>query len=333
MKERDFGYIIVTDHIPNDGKSDVSDALQKLIDENPNRTLFFPDGVYMFGKTVYTPADPRKSVDLQLSNFAVLTAMTPWPGGPVISLGGKCPYNDITIPGSNYSLTGGFIDCQNEAEGVEIAGGRETRVFGTCIKNTVLGLHILFGANGGSSDSDIRDINITGAKGKKSVGIIIDGYDNSLTNIRIGRITTGVITHTGGNTMKNIHPLVYFDPEFYDETVGFIDTDMNNTYDYCYADNFAVGFRMIGNGCSNFQNCISYWYMDAPIKQCLFESEGQFNSIVFGMRAGFKPKAEATLFRIKEEGGKGVIYDMFSSRTSDGQEQYLPYMKGNIIKW
>ena len=332
MEIRKFGYLIVTDYIPNDGKTDVSDALQELIDNNPNRTLFFPDGVYMFGKTVYTPADPRKSVDLQLSNFAVLTAMTPWSGGPIISLGGKDPYNDITIPGSNYSLTGGFIDCQNEAEGVEIAGGRETRIFGTCIKNTTLGLHILFGANGGSSDCDIRDINITGAQGKESTGIIIDGYDNSLTNIRIGRITTGVINHTGGNTMKNIHPLVYFDEKFYDKTVGFIDTNSNNTYDYCYADNFAVGFKVIGNGPNNFQNCIAYWYKDGPYQQTLFESDGKFNSVIFGMRAGFKPQANATMFKIKEPGGNGVIYDLIASRVPDDKD-YLPYMKGNIIKW
>ena len=44
MDNTNRGYLIVTDYICVDGKSDVSDALQKLIDENPNRTLFFPDG-------------------------------------------------------------------------------------------------------------------------------------------------------------------------------------------------------------------------------------------------------------------------------------------------
>ena len=33
------GFISVADHVPTDGKADVSDALQKLIDANPNRTL------------------------------------------------------------------------------------------------------------------------------------------------------------------------------------------------------------------------------------------------------------------------------------------------------
>ena len=33
------GYVIVTDTVKADGKTDVSDALQALIDANPNRTL------------------------------------------------------------------------------------------------------------------------------------------------------------------------------------------------------------------------------------------------------------------------------------------------------
>ena len=40
------GYVVVTDYVKADGKTDVSDALQQVIDEHPNRTLFFPDGVY-----------------------------------------------------------------------------------------------------------------------------------------------------------------------------------------------------------------------------------------------------------------------------------------------
>ena len=46
MPERK-GYIVVTDTVKADGKTDVSDALQALIAANPNRTLFFPDGVYL----------------------------------------------------------------------------------------------------------------------------------------------------------------------------------------------------------------------------------------------------------------------------------------------
>lgn len=34
----------VTDYFEKNKKADVSDILQRIINENPNRTLFFPDG-------------------------------------------------------------------------------------------------------------------------------------------------------------------------------------------------------------------------------------------------------------------------------------------------
>ena len=65
-----MGYLIATDHFPADGTADISSALQTLIDANPSRTIFFPDGTYLLSKPVLTPADPHKSVDLILSKYA-----------------------------------------------------------------------------------------------------------------------------------------------------------------------------------------------------------------------------------------------------------------------
>ena len=67
MITSDFGYIIATDYVPADGKTDVSDALQKLIDNNPNRTIFFPDGIYLLSKPILTPAHPERSVSLKVN--------------------------------------------------------------------------------------------------------------------------------------------------------------------------------------------------------------------------------------------------------------------------
>ena len=72
------GYLVVTDTVAADGKTDVADQIQKLIDENPNRTIYFPDGVYVLSHPILTPADPKKSVDLKLSNYAVLKAADGW---------------------------------------------------------------------------------------------------------------------------------------------------------------------------------------------------------------------------------------------------------------
>ena len=65
---------VLADAVPRDGVTDASDAIQALIDANPNRTLFFPDGVYRLTRPVCTPADPAKSVSLRLGDFAVFRA-------------------------------------------------------------------------------------------------------------------------------------------------------------------------------------------------------------------------------------------------------------------
>ena len=48
--------IVVTDYgVANDGKTDVSDAIQRVIDKHPNRTIYFPDGTYLISKSICTP--------------------------------------------------------------------------------------------------------------------------------------------------------------------------------------------------------------------------------------------------------------------------------------
>ncbi len=246
-KAEAFGYVVVTDYIKNDGKRDVSDALQKIIDEHPNRTIYFPDGVYLISKPILTPADPKKSVALQLSNFAIIRAAEDWAHTEaMIRLGGKDPYNDITIPGSNYYLDGGIIDGAKKATCVSIDGGRETVVRNTSIKNAVLGLHIKRGANGGSSDCDIHDVNIVGSFTPSSVGVLVEGYDNTFTNMRIGGIHVGVHLRSGGNYLRNIHPLYYNIDKEYESSCGFIDEANDNWFDFCNSDEFETNFRRQG---------------------------------------------------------------------------------------
>ena len=56
----DKGYVIVTDYLTADGLTDVSAIIQRIIDDNPNRTIYFPDGVYLIAEPILTPADPKK---------------------------------------------------------------------------------------------------------------------------------------------------------------------------------------------------------------------------------------------------------------------------------
>lgn len=41
------GMLNAADYMKNYGTEDCAPALQRLIDENPNRTIYFPDGTYL----------------------------------------------------------------------------------------------------------------------------------------------------------------------------------------------------------------------------------------------------------------------------------------------
>ena len=75
--------------IAGDGTVPCSDAIQRLIDVNPNREIFFPDGTYLLDKPICTPAHPEKSVALRLSTYAKFKAALGWSSNEaMVRLGG-----------------------------------------------------------------------------------------------------------------------------------------------------------------------------------------------------------------------------------------------------
>ena len=149
-------YVNVLDYLGANTGEDLSDAIQKIILDNPKKVIFFPDGEYLLAKPICTPANPEHSVCLHLSNYATLKAMDSWCSDEaMVRLGAAEPFNSIYINGSNYYFSGGIIDGNGIAKGISIDSGRETRVESVSIKNTLIGLHVKWGANSGSSDADI----------------------------------------------------------------------------------------------------------------------------------------------------------------------------------
>lgn len=325
-----LGYVIITDYVPNDGSRDVADEIQAVIDANPNRTIYFPDGVYIISKPICTPADPMKSVDLQLSNYALIRAADSWSSDEaMIRLGGKDAKNDTHTPGSNYSLTGGIIDGSGKADGISIDSGRETVIKNVSIKNTSVGINIKYGANSGSSDADLSDLNIIGTGDTNSVGIWIEGYDNTVTNVRIGNVFTGVYLKSSSNSLRNVHPLYYSDYTDYESSCGFLDDGGNNIYDFCYSDQFCIGFRTTENRSSIYDNCFCFWYTAAGGREIAFKADGRFNSVLTNFRTGFRDDTENSVLVVGDAGGNGVFDNLLTGNVSDSTHRI--YKEENII--
>lgn len=310
---KDMGYVVVK--VKANGKVDVSDAIQKIIDDNPNRTIYFPDGVYLISKPICTPADPHKSVALELSNYAVIKAADGWSHEEaMIRLGGKDPYNDITIPGSNYYLDGGIIDGSGVAKGVSIDDGRETAIRNTSIKGVSLGIHVKYGTNAGSSDADICNVNIVGDFQPDCIGVLVEGYDNTFTNMRIGGVNIGFLIRSEANSLRNIHPLYYRTESGYETSCGFMDERQNNWYDFCYSDEFATAFYNSKNAASQYNNCFAYWYSKRGTKHTVFKAEGKFKSFVSNSRTGLRTSnvvKENKILEVGEDGGDGRFVNLY----------------------
>ncbi|MBQ4199264.1 MAG: hypothetical protein II649_05220 [Kiritimatiellae bacterium] len=321
------GFVVATDYMKADGKADVSDAIQKLVNANPNRTIYFPDGTYLLSKPVCTPANPRFSVDLQLSNYAVFKAAPGWNSTEaMVRLGGIHPANDIRTPGSCYSLTGGVIDGSGAAKGVSIDSGRETKVQRVSMKNVLVGLHIKHGANSGSSDCDIADVNIVGNNAQNSIGVLVDGYDNTLSNMRIAGMNVGVRLNGGGNLMLNIHPLSGQGTN----SVGFLDFAQNH-YRCCYSDHFDVGFFLAGE--SLLDNCWAWWYsphVSAPgARRIAVKCPGRFMAHITNMTIGFRgTNATNVVLDAAKDGGSGFFLHpiMNAGMVNEKEKKYLRHL-------
>lgn len=306
-------YLTVTDYLAP-SKSDVSNELQKIIDDNPNRTIFFPDGDYYISKPLITPADPKFSVSLKLSGYARIAATENWNGeGALIKLGGKLPANDIRTCGSNYFFEGGILDGAGKTDGISIDGGRETSIRNVSVKHTKIGIHIKHGANNGSSDADIFGVNIVGNREIDSVGILAEGWDNTFTNIRIADVNTGVWLKSSGNILRNVHPLYTLDFKNFENSRGFINDKErpNNWFDFCYSDNFSVGFLL--NARVTLQNCFCFWYSPRGKEHTAIKTEGKFDSTITNLTVGFcGKKTENAVLSVAEPGGNGTLQNLFA---------------------
>ena len=332
----DMGYVIITDYVAANSGKDVSSAIQQVIDDNPNRTIYFPDGEYILSKPIKTSANPVNSVSLHLSNYAVFKAASTWSYDDtqaLVMLGEAEHYNSIYINGSNYYFYGGILDGNGVATGISIDSGRETSIRNVSIKHTQIGVYIKSGANNKSSDADIDTVNIVGNNKAGSIGVYCIGYDNTFTNMRIANVQTGVKLTGAGNFLRNIHPLMTYGNMgySYSSSIGFDDQSGGNWYDFCYSDQFAVGFRMTGGTLSTYQTCFCFWY-NKDVMQVGFQSTGKFNSTIWNSKVNLSyTDITSAYIDVATTGGGGQIDCPIFNTSKDTKGHYAAYLKGDVM--
>ena len=192
------------------------------------------------------------------------------------------------------------------------------------------------GANSGSADCDIRDIDMTGDNEPGSVGLVVEAHDNTFANFRMVDFQIGVRLRGSGNFLTNVHPLLSHvsNRKFFDHTVGFDDNNSNNSYLRCYSDQFSTGW-IFGpkSGNAILDGCIVYWYSDPGRRHTGLRCEGAFKAMLTGMWFGFRnTQAVNTILSVGAEGGKGFIADprVREELLNDPADAFRAYLRGSL---
>ena len=334
-----LGYVVITKYEQYREGSNYSPAIKKAIEENPGRTIYFPDGTYNIQEPIVISADPAKSVALRLSHLAIINA-TNWsdPKVPMIRLGVEdeaaegaeetpavsMDEAELSAQRSTYVI-GGVVMGNRMASGISIEGGKDILLYNVSIKRTYNGIHVLYANNEmGATYANVDNVNITGYEATGSSGILVEGTRNTFSNMRIASVQYGVqCTETGeGNSFRNLHPLTVAmnDEVKVDEnykrlpegnerfTVGFWDKSDGNNFDVCYSDQMATGYLFEENCRTVAISGFCYWWTERNQYNVGYESNGKFNALVVAGKVSLgKPAAVKAYLSIGEEGGQGVV--------------------------
>lgn len=347
----DAGYVIVSDYVQPNTFKDVSDDIQKIIDDNPGRTIYFPDGLYTISKPITTSADPAKAVSLNFSNFARIKAGDKWTEGePLLKLGATDMADGITNDDNHYSVEGGVFDCSDVADGIWIMNAGTVDLRYCAIKSTVIGIWIKADESGNGPVTDIYSCHIVGNNTTASKGILVDTDGNTITNSNPSRIYIGVEITGTRNVLRNIHPLYGYFGDLREETVhagsiSFKDYGECNIYDSCYSDQQAIAFYLGKDAAPIIDGAFIFWYKSTPeTPHRAIVCEGQFNATVRSSHADFSHSllshemdgetetTECIFLTVGEDGGNGVIDAChFDSRRVSSKDVYSDYIVNEII--
>ena len=145
------------------------------------------------------------------------------------------------------------------------------------MKKTIIGINIK------TSYVDVDNVVIAGANTQQTIGVLVGGSYNTVSNMRICDIHTGIKLTAPNNVLRNLHPL--YTPKMQsNDSCGFLDESTGNYFDYCYSDQFASGFRLAGGNASVLNGCFAFWYSDNTTQHWGIHCTGVFNSIVRATR-------------------------------------------------
>ena len=313
---------VLLNGVKGDGITDDTLAIQTLIDNNPNRTIYFPEATYLISQPLVTPANYLKSVQLKLDKYAIIKADNNFIGDYVIDLGGK-DNNDQSMYniGVLYGIDGGIIDCNNITGGIKVYGISPT-VTNCEIRNcSKIGVYLPFGMHNSSADAFISNLHIFGNNSLESIGLKCEASDNTFEDIRIYTTQIGVHETHGGNYFKNIHCLYSNDNlTNYNSSIGFYIKSWNNSFYQCYSDQYSTGFYIDGKYRNYFYTpCVVYW------------QGGNYSHTAFYCNGSFACFIDNPFIEFKDNEGINTVLKLIQKNNPEGNITNLHISNRNYL--
>ncbi len=321
-------YVSVKDYV-TEGE-DSADAIQKIIDSNPGRTLYFADGTYLISKPLLISADPAKKVSLDLSNYAVIKAADSWSSGDAMIRFGANDKNtdNVEVGSTSAYIRGGIVDGNGKAKGISVEGGRDNFISNVSVKNTTVG--IILGATVGDARTTVENTNITGTFNDASIGMQITSNTNALENVQIDGSKVGVQLTGSNNILRNVH--ANYDGKT-TASIGFEDRGQSNSYDICFAENYAIGFYMGADVMGSvYSGCYTFWNNGISV-QTAYACEGTFSSVIRTGRVDFDDaSATAAYLTVGGDGGSGkVLWPLIKNVDNIDIKDYADYLAATKV--
>ncbi len=134
--------------------------------------------------------------------------------------------------------------------------------------------------------------------------------------------------------MRNVHPL-YIKTSNYQKSCGFYDAAGGNFYDYCYSDQFCVGFYIADGAVNLYESCFCFWYDGSFGSETAMLADGKFNSLVSSLRVGFHPDSTDNKILAVSGGGGGngsIEYVLVNASKLTGTA-HEGYLTGKLIEY
>lgn len=272
-----------------DGETDDTTAIQDCIDNNPHKTIYFPEGTYLISAPLVIPKGNEYQVNLLLDENAVIKTETEIDSLLEIGADDTPGTYDRYSPYGKLTIQGGTWDATNTTHALYTTSNRKFTIFKDLYVINVekYGIYLDRGNQAESISTDARLFNISisgnGADiNPDAVGLYVYGTDNEFDEIRIQAIKKCIRCNSGGELFSNLHltasysnnSLGYAD---YNNTIGVeLTADGPYNFNNLYVDTYAQAIAINGSNVDCYINNLQtfYWKNDSTFTTSIFKLNG-----------------------------------------------------------